>query len=267
MTINLRAGAGAISYVAGVLFTHAPLSSGLLIAQAVVFGLAMPFEVWAIDGLVDAVVAEVGATSEPWAAVLPWLGLLAVVFAMRSLEYAASRYVSVLVQEQIEPVVRRQLFDKAISVPLETFERPAYYQKLETGSQALGDNIAKNLRSVFWLIGAVAGAGGLFILYVSAHWLLATFLVAGAVLVSILRGRFAARLAQVYYHSSPLRREAGYWSGLLSSRETGPELRLFGLADHLIGLWRGVFSSPRRRDGPRPPPGRPCAFLTQRQPY
>ena len=45
MTINLRAGAGAIAYVAGVLFTHAPVSSGLLIAQAVVFGLAMPFEV------------------------------------------------------------------------------------------------------------------------------------------------------------------------------------------------------------------------------
>ena len=42
MTINLRAGAGAIAYVAGVLFTHAPLSSGLLIAQAILFGLVMP---------------------------------------------------------------------------------------------------------------------------------------------------------------------------------------------------------------------------------
>ena len=67
------------------------------------------------------------------------------------------------------------------------------------------------------------------------------FLVAAAVVASIVRGWGAARLAQVNYHSSPLRREAGYWSGLLSSRETGPELRLFGLADHLIGLWRGVF--------------------------
>ena len=241
MTINLRAGAGAIAYVAGVLFTHAPLSSGLLIAQAVFFGLAIPFQVWALNGLVDAVVEGSGAAVEPWAAVLPWLGLLAVAFAMRSLESAVRRYVAVVVQEQIQPVLRRQLFEKAISVPLETFERPAYYQKLETGSQALGDSVAENLRSVIWLIGAFSGAVGLFILYVAAHWLLAAFLVAVAVVVSILRGRAAAKFAQVYYHGSPLRREAGYWSGLLSSRETGPELRLFGLADHLIGLWRGVF--------------------------
>ena len=241
MTINLRAGTDAIAYVARVLFTHAPLSSGLLIAQAVIFGLAIPFQVWALNGLVDAVVEGSGAAVEPWAAVLPWLGLLAVAFAMRSLESAVRRYVAVVVQEQIQPVLRRQLFEKAISVPLETFERPAYYQKLETGSQALGDSVAENLRSVIWVIGAFSGAVGLFILYVAAHWLLAAFLVAVAVVVSILRGRAAAKYAQVYYHGSPLRREAGYWSGLLSSREPAPELRLFGLADHLIGHWRGVF--------------------------
>ena len=243
MTINLRAVAGAVSYVAGVLFTHAPVSSGLLFAQAVIFGLAMPFEVWALNGLVDAVVERLGAGSEPWAGILPWLGLLAVAFAMRSLEIGVSQYLGVVVQEQVEQAIRRQLFEKATSVPLDRFERPEYYQKLETGRQALGGHVAGSLDSVAWLIGAFAGAVGLFALYVAAHWLLAVFLVAAAVVASIVRGRGAARLAQVNYHSSPLRREAGYWSGLLSSRETGPELRLFGLADHLIGLWRGVFRS------------------------
>ena len=201
----------------------------------------MPFEVWALNGLVDAVVERLGAGSEPWAGILPWLGLLAVAFAMRSLEIGVSRYLGVVVQEQVEQAIRRQLFEKATSVPLDRFERPEYYQKLETGRQALGGHVAGSLDSVAWLIGAFAGAVGLFALYVAAHWLLAVFLVAAAVVASIVRGRGAARLAQVNYHSSPLRREAGYWSGLLSSRETGPELRLFGLADHLIGLWRGVF--------------------------
>ena len=241
MTINLRAIAGAVSYVAGVLFTHAPVSSGLLFVQAVVFGLAMPFEVWALNGLVDTIVESLGAGSEPWAGILPWLGLLAVAFAMRSFEGAARRYVSVMIQEQIEPAINRQLFEKAVSVPLETFERPEYYQKLETGRQAVRGRVARSLQSVMWLIGAFAGAVGLFILYFTAHWLLAGFLVAVAVVVSIVRGLAAARFVQVNYRSSPLRREAGYWSGLLSSRETGPELRLFGLADHLMGLWRGVF--------------------------
>ena len=133
MTINLRAVAGAVSYVAGVLFTHAPVSSGLLFVQAVVFGLAMPFEVWALNGLVDAVVERLGAGSEPWAGILPWFGLLAVAFAMRSLEIGVSRYLGVVVQEQVEQAIRRQLFEKATSVPLDRFERPEYYQKLETG--------------------------------------------------------------------------------------------------------------------------------------
>ena len=241
MTINLRAGAGAISYVAGVLFTHAPVSSGLLLIQAVVFGLAMPFEVWAINGLVDAVVAEVGATSEPRAAVLPWFGLLAVAFTMRSLKGAAGRYVAVVVQEQVEPAINRQLFEKAISVPLETFESPEYYQKLETGRLAVGGRVARNLQSAMSFMGAIVGAVGLLILYVAAHWLLAAFLVAVTVVVSIVQAWAAANFTQVNYRSSPLRREAGYWSDLLSGREAAPELRLFGLADHLIGLWSRVF--------------------------
>ena len=187
MTINLRAGAGAIAYVAGVLFAHAPVSSGLLMVQSVLFGLAMPFEVWAINGLVDAVVAEVGVTSEPWAAVLPWLGLLAVAFTMRSLKGAAGRYVAVVVQERVEPAINRQLFEKAVSVPLETFERPEYYQKLETGRLAVGGRVARNLQFAMSFMGALVGAVGLFILYVAAHWLLAAFLVAVTVVVSIVQ--------------------------------------------------------------------------------
>ena len=147
-----------------------------------------------------------------------------------------------VVQEQVEPAINRQLFEKAVSVPLETFERPEYYQKLETGRLAVRGRVARNLQFAMSFMGALVGAVGLLILYVAAHWLLAAFLVAVAIVVSILRGRAATKFAQVFYHSSPLRRETGYWSGLLSSRETGPELRLFGLADHLIGLWRDVFA-------------------------
>ena len=241
MTINLRAGAGAIAYVAGVLFTHAPLSSGLLIAQAVFFGLAIPFEVLAINGLVNAVVEGSGAAVEPWAAVLPWLGLLAVAFTMRSLKGAAGRYVAVVVQEQVEPAINRQLFEKAVSVPLETFERPEYYQKLETGRLAVRGRVARNLQFAMSFMGALVGAVGLLILYVAAHWLLAAFLVAVTVVVSIVQAWASANFTQVNYRSSPLRREAGYWSDLLSGREAAPELRLFGLADHLIGLWSRVF--------------------------
>ena len=240
MTIRLRAVTGAIAYVAGILFTHAPVSSGLLIAQAVIFGLAMPFEVWAINGLVNAVVEGLGAAA-PWAAILPWLGLLAVAYAMRSLESATSQYVSALTQEQVDKAMHRQLYEKVISVPLETFERPEYFQKLETGRQALGGSVSRSLDNVTWFIGALVGALGLFILYVAAHWLLAVFVVAVAIMVSIVRGWASAKFVQVNYRSSPLRREAGYWSGLLSSREAGPELRLFGLADHVIGFWRVVF--------------------------
>ena len=187
MTINLRAGAGAIAYVAGVLFTHAPVSSGLLMVQGVLFGLAMPFEVWALNGLVDAVVVTLDAAAQPWAAVLPWLGLLAVAFTMRSFEGAAGRYVAVVVQERVEPAINRQLFEKAVSVPLETFESPEYYQKLETGRLAVRGRVARNLQFAMSFMGALVGAVGLFILYVAAHWLLAAFLVAVTVVVSIVQ--------------------------------------------------------------------------------
>ncbi len=146
-----------------------------------------------------------------------------------------------VVQEQVEPAINRQLFEKAVSVPLETFERPEYYQKLETGRLAVGGRVARNLQSAMSFMGAIVGAVGLLILYVAAHWLLAAFLVAVTVVVSIVQAWASANFTQVNYRSSPLRREAGYWSDLLSGREAAPELRLFGLADHLIGLWSRVF--------------------------
>ena len=242
MTINLRAGAGAIAYVAGVLFTHAPVSSGLLMVQGVLFGLAMPFEVWAINGLVDAVVEGLDARRRnrgPQSC--PGLGCWRSPSLCEASKGAAGRYVAVVVQEQVEPAINRQLFEKAVSVPLETFERPEYYQKLETGRLAVRGRVARNLQFAMSFMGAIVGAVGLLILYVAAHWLLAAFLVAVTVVVSIVQAWVAANFAQVNYRSSPLRRESGYWSNLLSGREAAPELRLFGLADHLIGLWRRVF--------------------------
>ena len=240
MTINLRAVAGAVSYVAGVLFTMRPY-------RVACYSLRLWSSAWRCRSRFGAQrfggrgCGEIGCGVRTlgWNLALAWV-------AGGRLRYAKPRnrresILGVVVQEQVEQSIRRQLFEKATSVPLDRFERPEYYQKLETGRQALGGHVAGSLDSVAWLIGAFAGAVGLFALYVAAHWLLAVFLVAAAVVASIVRGRGAARLAQVNYHSSPLRREAGYWSGLLSSRETGPELRLFGLADHLIGLWRGVF--------------------------
>ena len=95
---------------------------------------------------------------------------------------------------------------------------------------------------MIWLFGALSGAVGLFILYVGAHWLLSR--VSGCCRG---RGLHPPRTSRRQVRPnllpwlSPEARGRLLVRASLSSRETGPELRLFGLADHLIGLWRGVF--------------------------
>ena len=103
----MRVFGGALAYVGGVLFTRASVSSSLLLAQGVVFGLTMPLEVWAIDGLMNAVSGVLATAVEPWASVLPWFGLLAVAFTIRSLESAVRRYLAVLTHEQVDQAMHR----------------------------------------------------------------------------------------------------------------------------------------------------------------
>ena len=102
--------------------------------------------------------------------------------------------------------------------------------------------MARVYSSTTQLVSCLIGLGGLSLLYAHVHWLFAAVLLATAVLraqIGVAQSRAFARLQS---GSSPLRRGGGYWAGLLASRESAPEIRLFGLADRILALEHGRLS-------------------------
>jgi len=230
--------ASAFRYSGGLLLRYAPAPGGLLLAQAVAVGAAAPLAVWAMQGLINAVTRAQRVT---FSASVPWLALLLVAFLLQQAFRASGIYLSSLARERVDEGLRRQVYAQALALPLAAFERPDYYAKLDTGRQALGGSLIFLIQQIGTLVSTVVGLAGLLLLYASVHWLLAAILLVTAIVRAHVGAQLSRAFTQVQYRSSPLKRELGYWTGLLLGREAAPELRLFGLGAHLLGRWQAVF--------------------------
>ena len=241
LNTQVQSAAGAVAYLAGLIWTHARLPGCALCVQSIVSGLATPLAVWAMTGLVDALAAAASGASDFWPVAIPWLALLCAVFLARSAQFAVAAYIALFIHERLQAVLQRQVFEQAVGLSLASFERPDYYQKLETGQRALGRPPGGIVTALTGQISVLIGLAGLLLLFAQAHWLLAVVLV----VTTAIRGGVGAwqskRWIEVTYRTSPERREMGYWATQLSSREAAPELRLFGVAPVLLARWRRAF--------------------------
>ncbi len=236
--LRARVAGDAIAYTSGLLWAHARLPSGGLLLLALIAGVTTPLLVGALTGLVDALGTP---PADPWSAIAPWLLVMLGALLFRSVEDAAGSYLSMLIRERGEPVLRHQLAAHAIAVPLSYFEQSEYYQKLETGQKAAASGFSDLLNTGTRWASTGTGLAGLLLLFAGAHVVLAIVLVATALGVTVVQARLAGRFTEVNYRASPLRRALGYWGTQLSSRDAAPEVRLFGLAQPLLGRWQEVF--------------------------
>jgi ATP-binding cassette subfamily B protein len=226
------------TYFAGLLWRHAPMATALTVIINVADGATWPLTVVAINGLIDAVARLPAMRDSPWSFTLPWLALLLGALLLRRVGITADPYCTAVIRERVELAVQREIQTKAIALPLLTFERPEYYARLEQGREVLGGSLIYWLQELTWLTNMVVALAGLLLLYVRASLPLAALLLLTATVQLALSIRYSRVRAERDQVDWPLRRERDYWGGLLASRELASELRLFGLAEHLLGRWR-----------------------------
>ena len=233
---RLRATTARIGFIISLVFKEVPVAGSLLAVQSLASGAATPLVVWAISELIDALPRSSADPTNIWSSIVPWLLMLLVAFAIRSLDGAIGDYLSQQTGLRIGAAVQHMVCEKAISLPLSTFEREEYYTKLEIAGKGGID-----LRDLSWLVSSLVGAAGLMALYFRAHWLIGVALVAVMGLRSIVQFYIARTFVEVSYDNSPRRREMRYWSRLLSRRDAAPEIRLSGLAGYFLQRRRRVF--------------------------
>lgn len=198
--------------------------------------------------VVDAVAAGVSTPDRDaaWDRILWLLGLVAGV----ALLSAVCRFLASLVSEAQALVVGDRIAEvlhaKSVSVDLEYYENPKFYDKLH---RAQGEAPFRALSIASRLFGGAQAALSLFglaALLVAFHWGLALVLVFAALPGAWVRKRFAERLYGWTRERTETERKATYLGGLLTGSQHAKEVRLFELGPSLIRRYRALRRELRR---------------------
>ena len=206
----------------------------------------------ATSGLIDAISRTVGPSpdeapvGELLGPVIPWLALLLAARAVEGLLQLDPLHRFLGQKLGLRSLARLEelLYTKAMGLRLEWFEYPRYYDGLQRVTEPSGPmnemGQSWQLLQVQNVLVTVFYAAGILLALAAVHWgvPVAMLTVSGVLLLS--HGIQVKRYVNVKRSQTTARRRQDYWRRLLTERSPAPEVRLFGLADHIIGSWRST---------------------------
>ena len=207
--------------------------------------------VQATTGLIDALSTDLQA--QPVAAdqglvesltpYLPWLLLLIGTRIVNWLVYMDSyqRYLTAQLRERVTERLDRMLFRKSVSLRLERFESTEYYDTLQRAREAVADgSMAENLPHIQRLVTMTLGVLAMLYALSTAHWVIPLVLLAGSVYTIRRDMQVEQAFIEIVIRQTGIRRRRDYWRRMLTERGPAAEIRLFGLGQHFVMLWRGL---------------------------
>jgi len=198
--------------------------------------------IWFLKGLIDGITKAVSESPQESVAGIAWL--IAAVVIIWFLDEATTDLGNFIRKKQsmkLEAYMYGLLHTKAVKLDLINFERPEYYDCLARASREAPwrpNSILNNLVSVLRsLLSLVLMAG----LLAALHWSLAVLLFVFNVPGIWLRLHYAGVLYKFQRKQTPEARKTAYFNWLLTGDRPSREIRLFGLGDYFISLFRKSF--------------------------
>jgi ATP-binding cassette, subfamily B, bacterial len=198
--------------------------------------------IWLLKVVVDDITKAVTATSSSSNLNILW-PILAVVIIW-FLDEASSDFSNYVRKKQalkLEIYMYGLLHSKAIKLDLINFERPEYFDCLSRASReapwrpnSILNNLVSMLRGLLSLL-LMAG------LILTLHWTLLVLLLVANIPGIWLRLYYADILYNFQRQQTPEARKSAYFNWLLTGDRPSRELRLFGLGNYFISLFRISF--------------------------
>jgi ATP-binding cassette, subfamily B, bacterial len=198
--------------------------------------------IWLLKDVVDDITRA--ATASPGTHVVNVLWPVIAVVIIWFLDEASSDFSNYVRKKQslkLEVYMYGLLHSKAINLDLINFERPEYFDCLSRASREAPwrpNSILNNLVSLLrGLLSLLLMAG----LILTLHWTLALLLLVANVPGIWLRLHYAGILYNFQRQQTPEARKSAYFNWLLTGDRPSRELRLFGLGNYFIGLFKKSF--------------------------
>ncbi|GIK72615.1 MAG: multidrug ABC transporter permease [Chloroflexota bacterium] len=230
----------------------APLWTAISLLILVVQGLLPVATVYLTRNVVNALVDVIESQGDPavWAPAVTTIVLMGLVMLTNGVLGSVNSYIRAALSEQVRDQLHGLIHAKALSLDLQFFESPTYYDQLQRASidaidRPIGllDSVSKLLQNTITLA-AMAG-----VLLTFAWWLPLVLL------VGTLPALWVTVKATVDFHRWRRRntlneRRLAYYNRILINDEAAPEVRLFNLGDHFAGAYttlRGRLRTERLR--------------------
>ncbi|MGP4082541.1 ABC transporter ATP-binding protein [Pseudalkalibacillus sp. R45] len=225
------------------LWTTSKLHTISLFILSGIGGLAPLLEVWAITGLVNELIQGMGSNGTLERNViqlLPWLSLLVMGLFLRHSIESFQPFLAANLNEQLNESLSQQLYQKALSLKLEMFETPKYYDQLERAQKATGNRLVRALEGLGNLVTAIFQLIIIIYMVGKIGIVPSIILLLGTIPLVISIANSNKIFTEVNYRHSPFRRKMIYWRNQSTTRESATELRLFGLGNFFLKKWHSM---------------------------
>lgn len=144
--------------------------------------------------------------------------------------------------ELVSNHIRLKIICKARNVDLGSFDRPAFYEKLENANREAGHRPIQILSATFSVLSAAISVVSFIVILAGLHpgapLLILVMALPGAIINYIYRRKTFLYMR----HRSKDRRQMNYYAGVMTNKDMVKEVRLMGLADTFIGKFKVVFA-------------------------
>ena len=195
--------------------------------------------VWLIKLLIDEITHSVSTGSA--ANIIPMIIAVVVVYFLDEVSTDSGNFVRSKQSVKLEGYMYGLLHSKAVRLDLINFEHPGYYDCLSRATSEAPwrpNSILNNIVSMFrGLLSLILMAG----LLITLHWGVALLLLVVNIPGIWLRLHYADILYHFQREQTPEARKSAYFSWLLTGDRPSREIRLFGLGDYFISLFKKSF--------------------------
>ena len=165
--------------------------------------------------------------------------LIIFLFVFKIFEDIISRvksFVSRIAGEKVVRFVRLEIMNKAKTLDIASFDRPAFYEKLENANREAGHRPIQVLSETFDMMSAVIKLVS-YVLVVIAEpdmWWMALIMVAISIPNTIINFMYRRKTVNYMWRRSKERRQMSYYSDIMVNKDMVKEVRMFGLSDVFI---------------------------------
>ena len=196
-----------------------------------------------LNALQDAIVSEDKAVI--WGSTVFYFIIF--LFVFKILEDIISRvksFVTRIAGEKVVRFVRLEIMNKARELDVASFDRTAFYEKLENANREAGHRPIQVLSETFDMMSTIIKFVSYLaiIIVVPGMWWMALVMIAISIPNTIINFTYRRKTVNYMWRRSKERRQMSYYCELMVNKDMVKEIRMFNLSDTFIKRYSDVFN-------------------------